>query len=256
MTQEKCKDNSGKRTLCYCNSEILGIVADLIEVGGRYLIFGLEVPLICSAIMDYPEPLGDEQIAQKQKFNCEKVAHFFPDEEFAKKLKKNYKKKTSQMQEKALAKKFGGKTQIASGALSSFKGDVVHETYLIEAKYSDSAEYRLTLQTWNKIKKEAYEIDKLPLLEVCLDYASEPLKIILCSPSDLNLSMNEFMQIFNSKGIESSGKSILLKKKDFTPHIEDVNYNMENLQPAFLITIGDTLLIGMETDTFEKMFNV
>lgn len=250
-------NNESKRTICYYNNQIIGIIDVLLNVKDVYKIEGIDEPLICYSILDIPKTHSKEDKDYFDKINCEKMAYFCVNKHLSEKLKSNYKRKTSQQQEKSLAKKIGGKVQIASGALSSFKGDVVHEKYLIEAKYSDSNEYRLALQTWNKIKKEAHEVDKMPLLEVCLDYdGKKPIKILICSPSDLDLTMDEFVLKFYSKHLKSDTKTILLKKEEIEEHIEMVNYNIPNLNPAFLINIGETLLIGAETDILIKVLDV
>ena len=251
---KKTKTNNGLRTSIMYNSEHLGFYEGLLEIGSIYQIKDELPPLICKEIIDYESFLeySEDVIAQA---DCKKVAFFYYDE---KKVKK-YKRKTSQKQEKTLAKKLSGKVRLGSGALSWFKGDVITESFLVEAKYTDSLEYRLTLQTWNKIKNEAYSCDKMPLMEICLNQADVPVKIIIINPMDLydktKIDEDKSTSIFKFLNIETESKSINLKYDVIKPHIEDVNYNYEGMLPAFSLSIGTLNLIAIETEDFVRIIN-
>ena len=78
------------------------------------------------------------------------------------------KKKKSKKQEERIAKQIGGKTVIASGALWSCKADVRNDKYLVEAKYTDTNYYTLSVRTWNKIAQEAIK-DGLRVPGMCID---------------------------------------------------------------------------------------
>lgn len=71
------------------------------------------------------------------------------------KMSKPITMKKSQAQEKRVSKDIQGNVQIASGSIWCFKGDVVTEHFLVECKTTKNKSYRLTLNTWNKIFKEA-----------------------------------------------------------------------------------------------------
>lgn len=88
-------------------------------------------------------------------------------------------RKKSNKQEKRTAKLFKGRTQIASGAIPTLKGDVrtgshfrtagdfATADYLIENKYTESDFYVLTKETFEKIKKEATKDNfRTPLMQV------------------------------------------------------------------------------------------
>lgn len=78
-----------------------------------------------------------------------------------------YIKKKSMKQEKRTAKEFGGRTQVASGAIEGLKGDVRTEDYLIENKFTDAPHYIVDYKIWNKIFKEATKDGiRTPLLQV------------------------------------------------------------------------------------------
>lgn len=64
-------------------------------------------------------------------------------------------KKRSKKQEKRVASELNGKPTIASGALYFQKADVRADRYLCECKYTDKEYYSLTLETWEKIAREA-----------------------------------------------------------------------------------------------------
>lgn len=72
----------------------------------------------------------------------------------------------SKFQEKELAKRIGGKTIIASGALDT-KGDVRKKRVLrIEAKTTANDSFRVTTQMMGKIEQAALSADELPALVV------------------------------------------------------------------------------------------
>jgi hypothetical protein len=244
--------NENKRTLCVFASEPLGVVDDLLEVGGVYQLIENLDPLICREIVDYAK-FDDDNADALEALKCEKIAYFHHEEKVATK----YRKKASQKQEKTLAKKLGGKVTPGSGAFGFHKGDVKTSDYLVEAKFTDKQEYRLTLKTWNKIENEASDINKTALMEVMLDQDGEPINLILISPMDLfdkaNLDEDTFLEQFFSEPIISKAKSILLKKAPIATHIENVTYNYEGKMPAFLIKIEDTVLIGIETNNFIRI---
>lgn len=77
-------------------------------------------------------------------------------------------KKKSQLQEKSVAKDLDARTVVASGALWGSKGDVRHDTLLVECKTTDKAFYSLTLTTWEKIEREAVK-DGLRIPVMCVD---------------------------------------------------------------------------------------
>jgi len=250
----KTRTNNGLRTSIMYNSEHLGFYEGLLEIGSIYQIKDELPPLICVEIIDYESFLeySEDVISQ---VGCKKVAFFHYDEKKAKK----YKRKTSQKQEKSLAKKLSGKTRICSGALSWFKGDVITESFLVEAKYTDSLEYRFILQTWNKIKNEAYSCDKIPLMEVCLNQSVVPVKLIIINPMDLydktKIDEEKSISLFKFLKIETAFKSINLQYDIIKPHIEDVNYNYEGMLPAFSLSIGTLNLMAIETEDFVRIIN-
>ena len=250
--------NNGEKTLIVFASEPIGIVEDLLEVGSVYNVSENLPPLICREIIDYPK-FEEKDADPAAHFNCKKISYFSYQEQVAQK----YRKKASQKQEKTLAKKMGGKVTPGSGAFGFHKGDVKNENYLAEAKFTDTAEYRLTLRTWNKIKNEAYSVDKTPIMEIILDQDSDPVKLVIISPIDMydnfNLDDEKFVDKFFSLPLlvdKEDAKSILLKKAQIIAHIDDVSYNYAGKLPVFLIQINKTILIGLETDNFIRMVNL
>lgn len=88
------------------------------------------------------------------------------------------KRKVSKLQEKDVAKKFNGRTSIASGALWFDKADVRSDKFLIECKYTDNDYYILTKTVWNKICKEAIKDNlRTPLLCIYLRGGKEEMVI-------------------------------------------------------------------------------
>lgn len=89
----------------------------------------------------------------------------------------SYIKKKSAKQESRTAEEFGGKTQIASGALWGAKGDVRtgsertssfnENDFLIENKFTDKDKYKLDRKVWEKIDLEAVNDNfRTPLMQV------------------------------------------------------------------------------------------
>ena len=69
--------------------------------------------------------------------------------------KKGTTKYKSNLQEKSVAKQFGGKQVIASGALWFAHSDVRNDKFLIECKTTEKDFYTITAKVWEKICKEA-----------------------------------------------------------------------------------------------------
>ena len=69
--------------------------------------------------------------------------------------KKGTTKYNSNLQEKSVAKQFGGKQVIASGALWFAHSDVRNDKFLIECKTTEKDFYTITAKVWEKICKEA-----------------------------------------------------------------------------------------------------
>ena len=65
--------------------------------------------------------------------------------------------------EKKLAKRLGGFAQPGSGS-GDDKGDVITDDYLIDDKFTDSKSYTVTVETLNKLSREARNHDKEPIL--------------------------------------------------------------------------------------------
>ncbi len=80
---------------------------------------------------------------------------------------KNTTRYKSNIQEKRIAKELNGRVQINSGAIWSLPGDVRTDELLIEAKTTSAPAYRLSIQTWEKIRKEAlHDGFRIPLMQL------------------------------------------------------------------------------------------
>lgn len=75
-------------------------------------------------------------------------------------------KDRSKKQERALAKRFDGRLQPASGAFRGHKGDVKTGALLIEAKTTKRKSYSVTLATLRKIGEEARLAHRTPVLSL------------------------------------------------------------------------------------------
>lgn len=81
------------------------------------------------------------------------------------------KKQRSLRSENELAKTFGGRRQPASGALpvASLKGDVKTKTFLFDDKVTGAKSFSVTIKDWNKLRKQAFQARRTPVLRVNFD---------------------------------------------------------------------------------------
>jgi hypothetical protein len=70
----------------------------------------------------------------------------------------------SRKHEDRLAKKVGGRRQVASGAFWSAKGDVRSDDLLIEHKWTGKATVTIKAAVLEKIVKEAITVSRMPVL--------------------------------------------------------------------------------------------
>jgi Holliday junction resolvase len=96
---------------------------------------------------------------------------------------KNIRKK-SITQEKNLAKKMNGYTRPASGAVAGLRGDVVADDFLVECKYTDKDIFNLKSKIWEKIKNEAFDNNKKPLIN--LKFLKKNIDLIIIDFNDFH----------------------------------------------------------------------
>lgn len=77
--------------------------------------------------------------------------------------------KQSQKHEKRIAKKIGGKTNAASGALWSRKGDVRSDDLLVEHKWTGKKTKTIKADELRKITREAILESRMPVFGLHLD---------------------------------------------------------------------------------------
>ena len=100
------------------------------------------------------------------------------------------KRSVSKVQEVNTAKVFKGKTILASGALWFSKGDCSSDQFLIECKYTSKVDYPLEYKILEKIRKEAANEGKIPLLEIWFTNSEEEKKFIVINKSDFYMFKN------------------------------------------------------------------
>lgn len=69
-------------------------------------------------------------------------------------------------QEKGIAKDIAGRRVAGSGSQLSDKGDVQNSSFLVEAKTTNGAGFRLTPELWVKIAREAWGKGKEPAMVI------------------------------------------------------------------------------------------
>lgn len=116
-------------------------------------------------------------------------------------------KKKSQLQEISVAKDLNARTVVASGALWGSKGDVRHDNLLVECKTTEKDFYSLTLNTWEKIEREAVR-DGLRIPVMCIDIkgGKERYAVFL---------VKHFMHYRSYSEIECGDESYWTDKKSF-----------------------------------------
>jgi hypothetical protein len=85
---------------------------------------------------------------------------------FSKALRNESPQKKGRRREKELAADLGGSVQPGSGCFDGKGGDVVKGEYLIEHKYTTCQSYSLSLHVLRKIRQEAEQQRKKPVLVV------------------------------------------------------------------------------------------
>lgn len=73
---------------------------------------------------------------------------------------------TGRKAEKKAAKRLGGRTRAASGAVTGYKGDIVLPSFLCENKSTRNASLSIKLDWLEKISREAASEGKAPVLTV------------------------------------------------------------------------------------------
>lgn len=188
----------------------------------------------------------------------DKVAYLTYNAEAAKKFTR---KKTSQKREKEFATSIGGRTTPGSGAFGFHKGDVKSKRFLGEHKFTDGLKYSLSWSIWSKARKEAREVDKLPLMEVVLDQSNRKcMKIRIMEVMDFldetNSTEAQLVNTFFFKLFEprKGANSISLEKDVLEKHFNEVTENVPLHFPAFFLKFKEATLIGMEASVFDKIF--
>lgn len=144
----------------------------------------------------------------------------------------------SNKHEKYIADVFGGRVQIASGALWFASSDVDTKKYLIECKATENSYYILKKSILDKIHSEAYKVGKIPLLcirtkrfgfyadWVCfeLDNCSiTKFEEIIVEEFDKSIKIDPY-KITNYKVVSSNRMYVIMELSDFMAYFEEEMY--------------------------------
>jgi hypothetical protein len=88
-------------------------------------------------------------------------------------------------QEKAVAKRRGGKQTKGSGSSWRNKSDVIEERYRWEMKSTGGKSISVTTATWNKIRKEATLSGRMPVLHLHIGHEN-PTRLVVISEDDFD----------------------------------------------------------------------
>lgn len=83
--------------------------------------------------------------------------------------KQRRQKKASLRSEKQGAAELKGRTVIGSGAINTMKGDIESDVLLCEDKWTAAKSFSVKKGILDKIKREAFQRNKLPALRVTVD---------------------------------------------------------------------------------------
>lgn len=127
----------------------------------------------------------------------------------------------SNKQEKSVAKQFGGKQVIASGALWFASSDVRSDKFLIECKTTEKEYYSLTSKVWEKIEEEAVKDHmRIPLMVIDLEdrdrvVVFNPKDFVTPIPSPYDCTYNGD----NQKSFRVSHKELLNAEEEFGEYV-------------------------------------
>jgi hypothetical protein len=155
-------------------------------------------------------------------------------------------KKDFEKQELRIAKDFGARRVISSGALWFAKGDVRTSHFLIECKYTGSKQFRIDMNLWKKIEGEAIRDDlRIPLLQIDLEGGKFP--IVFYRTLDIWDSY-----IIPRKTIK--GSSILMNRALFSPEKAPHMIYWEPLKYFFsYCTLDEFKEIALEKELIEEV---
>lgn len=171
----------------------------------------------------------------------------------------NYIKKKSKKQEERTAKEFGGREQVASGALWGAKGDVRtggertssfnSADFLIENKFTDKNYYLFKRKVWEKIKDEAlHDNFRTPLMQIDI---LDDLEIVLMDFNDFKAFQIEDHLDVEMESVEIYKGSFRIKHKELSDMF--CKAYREAKTPAYLVEMkfGDPVrVVIMRKDDF------
>ena len=162
-----------------------------------------------------------------------------------------YIKRKSMKQEARVAKDFGGKVQVASGAIPSvgMKGDVRtsggytrfnENDLLIENKFTDYSHFTFTKKVWEKLDKEALKDGmRIPLLQV--DTSGK--RVFILKESDF---LGFYNEDYPRKNIVETGTTQVKLKDQYLPGSMDPDVY------RFRMPFGTFIIIDYDVFTGEN----
>lgn len=175
----------------------------------------------------------------------------------------SYIKKKSMAQEKRTAKEFGGKMQVASGALWGSKGDVRtggdrtsdfnSMDFLIENKFTDKNYYLFQFGTWDKIKKEAIcDNFRIPMMQIDI---LEDMELVVLDYNDyMSYSLDKELDVYDWR-MEVTNKSFRINHSDITRLEEEAYEQMKTLVVSVEFNNGKDRIVILKKDDFQHIWN-
>ena len=166
--------------------------------------------------------------------------------------KKGTTKYKSNIQEKSVAKQFGGKQVIASGALWFAHSDVRNSKFLIECKTTSKDYFNITTKLWEKIKTEATrDRMRIPLMVIDLEDSD---RIVVFNPHDFETELpTPYDCTYDKNRDGKQSYRISIKELDNISKDIDEPYIYGKL---FIIkgTVKNNMLFFMRMEDFTKHF--
>ena len=92
----------------------------------------------------------------------------------------------SKISEKELAKKIGGRVQVASGAMpvAGLKGDVKTKSFMLDDKTTGAKSYSLKLDDFRKMRLQAFQANRRPAMRVHFENDGKPVSLYVIEERD------------------------------------------------------------------------
>jgi Cdc6-like AAA superfamily ATPase len=143
------------------------------------------------------------------------------------------------------AEDFDGKVTPRSGGFWAFPGDVKSEMFLIDKKTTKKS-YRITKTIWRKVKREAINSMRTPLLSVLI--INDETRFIVIDENDIDWLIDKNKLKIKFKRVDTEGKGFTLKAELEDELYDELHKTGKVL--VFLVEVGEYKLAVFENKYF------